>query len=206
MRFTRDIDKIRIRRRADRMAEPVTHGCNWDGCTDPAPHRAPKSPDRLREYFWFCGEHVREYNRTWNFFSNMNAAEVELYIKGNITGHRPTWAASQGNPNLHNTSMTGRGRAAGGKADRYNLFGDPSDPARAQNSSQATARRWPPLVREAFICMDLEETATLKEIKLRYKELVKRYHPDAHGGDRATEGQLKQVIQAYNRLKASGIK
>jgi len=54
--------------------------------------------------------------------------------------------------------------------------------------------------------MDLEETATLKEIKLRYKELVKRYHPDAHGGDRATEGQLKQVIQAYTRLKASGVK
>ncbi len=205
MKFTRDIDKIRIRRRTERLTEPVTHACNWDGCEDPAPHRAPKSPERLREYYWFCGDHVREYNRTWNFFAGMSAGEVEHYIKGNITGHRPTWSASQGNPNLHNTSMTGRGKSALNRGDRFNLFGDPSDPAARQNP-QAPARKWPPLVREAFICMDLEETATLKEIKLRYKELVKRFHPDAHGGDRATEGQLKQVIQAYNRLKASGIK
>jgi len=204
MKFTRDIDKIRIRRRSERAAEPVAHGCDWDGCSDPAPHRAPKSPDRLREYYWFCGDHVREYNRTWNFFSGMSETEVEHYIKGNITGHRPTWSAKQGNPSLNNTSMTGRGKAAMGRADRFSLFGDPSE--QTSQATQSPARKWPPLVREAFICMDLEETATLKEVKLRYKELVKRYHPDAHGGDRATEGQLKQVIQAYNRLKASGIK
>ncbi|MDO9459397.1 MAG: J domain-containing protein [Alphaproteobacteria bacterium] len=203
MKFTRDIDRIRIRRGAAKSAPPVSHACNWDGCTDPGPHRAPKSPDRLREYYWFCGDHVREYNRTWNFFSGMSSDEVEYYIKGNITGHRPTWSAKQGNPSLHNTSMTGRGRSAMGRGDPFNLFGDPSE---AQNPARPPARKWPPLVREAFICMDLEETATLKEIKLRYKELVKRFHPDAHGGDRATEGQLKQVIQAYNRLKASGIK
>jgi hypothetical protein len=205
MKFTRDIDKIRIRSRSARQAEPVAHVCNWDGCKDPAPHRAPKSPEALREYYWFCGDHVREYNRTWNFFSGMSADEVEHYIKGNITGHRPTWSAKQGNPSLHNTSMTGRGKSALRRGDRFGLFGDPSDPATAQNT-MAPARKWPPLVREAFVCMDLEETATLKEIKLRYKELVKRYHPDAHGGDRATEGQLKQVIQAYTRLKASGVK
>lgn len=206
MKFTRDIDRIRIRRRSDRLPDPVTHSCNWDGCKDPAPHRAPKSPERLREYYWFCGDHVREYNRTWNFFAGMSETEVEIYIKGNITGHRPTWAASQGNPNLLHTSLTGRGKSAMSRGDRFNLFDDPTGPAQAQKTTQAPPRKWPPLVREAFICMDLEETATLKEIKLRYKELVKRYHPDAHGGDRATEGQLKQVIQAYTRLKASGIK
>lgn len=206
MRFTRDIDRIRIRRRSERAAEPVTHACNWDGCKNPAPHRAPKAPERLREYYWFCGEHVREYNRTWNYFAGMNEREVQLYIKGNITGHRPTWSASHGNPNLHNTSMTGRGRAAMARGDRFSLFGDPSGSATAQNQPSPPARKWPPLVREAFICLNLEESATLKDIKVRYKELVKRFHPDAHGGDRATEGQLKQVIQAYNRLKASGIK
>ncbi len=206
MRFIRDIDKIRIRRRAERQAEPVTRACNWDGCEDPAPHRAPKSPEQLRDYYWFCAEHVRKYNRTWNFFSGMSEDEVERYIEGNITGHRPTWAARQGNPNLHNSSITGRGRAGMGRPDPYNLFGDPPEPAVAQNPVRPQARKWPPLVREAFICLELEETASLKEIKLRYKELVKRFHPDAHGGDRATEGQLKQVIQAYNRLKASGVK
>ena len=205
MKFTRDIDKIRIRPRSARQEEPVIHVCNWDGCNDPAPHRAPKSPEALREYHWFCADHVREYNRSWNFFSGMSEGEVEFYIKGNITGHRPTWSAKQGNPSLHNTSMTGRGRAAAGRADRFGLFEDPAGVS-AAGAPPAPARKWPPLVREAFICLELDESATLKEIKLRYKELVKRYHPDAHGGDRATEGQLKQVITAYNRLKASGVK
>ncbi len=52
--------------------------------------------------------------------------------------------------------------------------------------------------------MDLEETATLIEIKSRYKELVKRHHPDANGGDRSAEERLRKVIQAYDYLRKSG--
>ena len=37
-----------------------------------------------------------------------------------------------------------------------------------------------------------------------YKELVKRHHPDANGGDRKSEERLQAVIQAYNTLKTSG--
>ena len=29
--------------------------------------RAPKSPDNLEDFKWFCREHVREYNLKWNF-------------------------------------------------------------------------------------------------------------------------------------------
>ena len=31
--------------------------------------------------------------------------------------------------------------------------------------------------------------------------LVKRHHPDANNGDRATEDKLREIIQAYNYLK-----
>lgn len=203
VKFTRDIDRIRAARRKDEMAAPVKHFCAWEKCNAPAPHPAPKSPDRLREYHWFCAEHVREYNRTWNFFAGMNDAEIQQYIEGNITGHRPTWSSRMGNPYARPDGAAEDGAHKHG-ADRYNLFGDPH--AGTKENQRPAARQWPALVREAFICLELEETATLKEIKLRYKELVKRYHPDANGGDRATEGQLKQVIQAYNRLKACGIK
>lgn len=205
MKFTRDIDKIRVRRRAERQAVPVSHVCAWDNCKDPAPHKAPKSPERLREYFWFCGEHAREYNRSWNFFSGMSEDAVEDYIKDNLTGHRPTWKARMGNPGVHHSSADARNWDIH-SADKFNLFGDPSKPASAAKMASAPGRKWPPLISEAFRIMDLSETASLNEIKVRYKELVKRFHPDAHGGDRATEGQLKQVIQAYNRLKSCGIK
>ena len=38
----------------------------------------------------------------------------------------------------------------------------------------------------------------------RFKELVKRHHPDANGGDRASEDQLRAIIEAYNYLKKMG--
>jgi curved DNA-binding protein CbpA len=47
--------------------------------------------------------------------------------------------------------------------------------------------------------------ATAVEIKARFKELVKRHHPDTHGGDRSFEERLRAVIQAYNYLKSAGL-
>ncbi|MFZ0695495.1 MAG: DnaJ domain-containing protein, partial [Alphaproteobacteria bacterium] len=38
-------------------------------------------------------------------------------------------------------------------------------------------------------------------IKARYKELVKRHHPDTHGGDKAAEEKLKLINEAYGILK-----
>jgi curved DNA-binding protein CbpA len=35
--------------------------------------------------------------------------------------------------------------------------------------------------------------------------LVKRHHPDANGGDRASEAQLREIIAAYNYLKSAGL-
>jgi DnaJ-class molecular chaperone len=43
------------------------------------------------------------------------------------------------------------------------------------------------------------------EIKARFKELVKRHHPDANGGDRGAEDKLREIIQAYNYLKQAGL-
>ncbi|MGA1026496.1 MAG: molecular chaperone DnaJ, partial [Lutimaribacter sp.] len=36
--------------------------CEHDGCREPGKFRAPKAPDVLDEFFWFCKDHVREYN------------------------------------------------------------------------------------------------------------------------------------------------
>jgi DnaJ-class molecular chaperone len=58
--------------------------------------------------------------------------------------------------------------------------------------------------RKALHELGLEEGADRVEIKARFKLLVKRHHPDANGGDRATEDKLREIIQAYNYLKSTG--
>jgi len=44
--------------------------------------KAPKSPDRLREYYNFCTIHAREYNKNWNFFSNMSDEDIAEWQVG----------------------------------------------------------------------------------------------------------------------------
>jgi hypothetical protein len=68
--------------------------CQWKGCTKQGPHRAPKGRGRDGEYFAFCSEHVREYNKSYNYFNGMSDEEVEDYRKEDVTGHRPTWKVS----------------------------------------------------------------------------------------------------------------
>src|SRR5262249_45907727 len=56
--------------------------------------------------------------------------------------------------------------------------------------------------RRALDVLGLEPEATTAEIKLRFKALVKRHHPDANGGHLSREEKLREIIHAYNFLKS----
>ena len=62
-----------------------------------------------------------------------------------------------------------------------------------------------PLERKALEALSLDEGADRQRIKARFKELVKRHHPDANGGDKRSENKLREIIQAYNYLKQAGL-
>ena len=62
-----------------------------------------------------------------------------------------------------------------------------------------------PLARKAYETLDLPETTPKTEVKARFKILVKRFHPDMNGGDRSYEDKLREIINAYNTLKSSGL-
>ena len=61
-----------------------------------------------------------------------------------------------------------------------------------------------PLAQRAFDILSIENTTKPDAIKARYKALVKQLHPDANGGDRSLEDRLREIINAYNTLKAGG--
>ena len=75
-------------------------------------------------------------------------------------------------------------------------------------AAKAEAKRERPLKRLERKCLrqlNLEDSATKADIKARFKELVKRLHPDHNQGDRASEDKLREVIQAYNYLRQAGL-
>jgi DnaJ domain len=199
-------DRIRVRPDQDRRLRAELPGCQWPGCAAPATHRAPKGRLRASEYWQFCLEHVREYNNSYNFFAGMSDDAVAQYQKEAITGHRPTW--KMGSLGGKRGDAPRRGRGSFRTSDRatddpFSFFGEMgAQPGHARPASEG--RKILNAQRRAFDVLGLEADAKRADIKMRFKVLVKRHHPDANGGDRGSEDRLREIIQAYNYLKSAG--
>ncbi|MFB2550378.1 J domain-containing protein [Ensifer soli] len=196
-------DGIRTRRRAARPAEPVAPTCQWDGCERKADHRAPVGRHAEGQYFMFCFEHVKDYNKGYNYFSGLSDSEIARYQKEAITGHRPTWTVGV-NKDAKNGPAQAQARSgtAGAHARLRDPFGFVEQQARASEAPRQ--RKLKTLEAKAFETLNLAASATAADIKAAYKDLVKKHHPDANGGDRASEDRFRAVIQAYQLLKQAG--
>jgi curved DNA-binding protein CbpA len=171
----------------DRPGED-TRRCEHPGCTLDAEHRAPASRDRLEEYRWFCLEHVRDYNKAWNYYAGMSEADIERHRRRDTVWQRPSWPFGQFGENAR---YDGDYRIR----DGFGFFSD--DGAEGSAPKPMTEEQ------KALAEMDLKEPVTFEDVKTRYKNLVKELHPDANGGDRDAEERLKVVNQAYAALKMS---
>ena len=191
-------NRIRVKPPQDHAAARQAPACQWPGCACEATHRAPKGRMREREYWRFCLEHVREYNQSYNYFAGMSDEAVCAYQKDAVTGHRPTWKMgfNGGADKFHAARRCDRSVRGDARVRRRRAR------LRARRPAQE-ARPVRNAERKAFDTLGLEIDATAAEIKARFKELVKRHHPDANGGDRSTEDRLVEVIQAYNYLKSA---
>ena len=190
-------DRIRVKPTQDRRPKTGGPNCDWHGCKEKGTHRAPKGRDHENEYWRFCLDHVREYNQSYNFFKGMSDTAVMAYQKDALTGHRPTWKMGTGKGTMRPDSQN-----FATQGDPFGLF---SEGLRAEQQQRAEAAR--PVrnaERKALDTLGLEVGATPQQVKSRFKELVKRHHPDANGGDRSTEDRLVEVIQSYNYLKSVG--
>ena len=199
-------DRIRVKPDPERVSQRRFPVCEWDGCEAAGSHKAPKGRGREGQFHNFCIDHVRLYNKSYNYFSGMPEEAVTDWQKDAVTGHRPTW-----NMGVNPDSTAGQAKA---KADDFeiprNWTRRSGDPRRQFGRGRAQARPEPvrkakPLEKRALDTMGLEESASPEEIRARYKELVKLHHPDANGGDRSSEGQLQEILQAYKLLRTAGL-
>jgi|SRR5215813_5703199 len=198
-------DRIRVKPDKDRRLHAQCPACEWPSCKAPATHRAPKGRLREREYWRFCLDHVREYNQTYNYFAGMSMDDIARYQRDAVIGHRPTWKMGMigGRP----AARASRFRAEFVAQDPFDLFRELGGPDGVRRDrAGAEARPVRNAERKALDTLGLEAGASLKEVKSRFKALVKRHHPDANGGDRSSEDQLREIIQAYNYLKSIGFR
>ena len=169
--------------------------CEWEGCARKGEHKAPKSRDNVHEYQWLCLDHVREFNKSWNFFDGMDDGEVRKFQKDSAMGHRPTWKL--GDKAAHPGAQRGFQQDP---EDPFRLF----ERTRKQTNAPNPRRKLPKQVEDAFFTLGLRPPSSPKSIRNKYKELVKKFHPDANQGETVYEERLKRIIEAYQNLKSAG--
>jgi DnaJ-domain-containing protein 1 len=186
--------KTRGKRGMSGAFETSTRACEHEGCTESGQYRAPKSPDNLDEYFWFCKTHVREYNLKWNFFTGATEEEMEAQMDKDRVWGRET--KPFGRP-----SEEQRAWARLGVDDPHQVLGEKA----TQNPGRAVTgtRRLPPTERRALEILEARDTWTKGEIRKQYRSLIKVLHPDMNGGDRSDEERLQEVVWAWEQIKES---
>ena len=161
------------------------------GCQEPGQYRAPKSPRNLDDYYWFCKDHVREYNANWNYFQGQSEAEFQQFLDNATVWERPTKPFGKAQEQAW---------ARHGVSDPLEILGANGT---APEARARMARKLPPTERRALEILDARDSWTKQEIRKQYKSLVKDLHPDMNGGDRSDEDRLQEVVWAWDQIKDS---
>ena len=166
--------------------------CEWDSCKNNGKFKAPVERDNSKKFRWLCEEHIKLFNKNWNYFEGMGQNEIENFLKSDITWHRPTqkFGSSDNFFNiLWNNALN----------DKFNFF--QQDNVINPNSKKLTEKDI-----DAFKIMDLDLNASWPIIQKKFKTLVKKFHPDKNLGSKKFEDKLKKITLAYSHLKIVMIK
>lgn len=175
--------------------------CDQPECTEAGEHRAPKSRANLvdnhldvtqGDYYWFCRDHARAYNAAWDYFKGMSTDDIHRFQREVPAWHRPTWKRGKLGPTVETAKVQ----------DPFDILkGQRPFAERPETANFGSGHR--PLStadRDALDCLGLDTTATKSDIKRAYKLLVKKYHPDANGGNRQSEDMFRKIGDAYRQL------
>jgi len=162
--------------------------CEWKNCKEIGKYKAPLEKDNSKNYEWLCEEHIKLFNKNWNYFEGMSQNEIENFLKSDITWHRPTQKFSSPD-NYFNILWNNTLR------DKFNFFEQDKILKNFGN------RKLSEKDRDAFKIMGLEFNADWPIIQKKFKTLVKKLHPDRNAGNKELEDKLKKITLAYSHLK-----
>ena len=162
--------------------------CEWNNCNKEGLYKAPKEKDNSKEYRLLCLEHVREFNKSWNYFSGMSDEQVINFLKSDITWHKPTQSFSSSD----NFFKILWNNALKDEAQKFKNF---------QNLDHMKKFRFNSQDFQAFTILDMPAGIEWKKIQEKFKMLVKKFHPDMNAGNKKFEEKLKIITLAYTQLK-----
>ncbi len=162
--------------------------CDWNNCKEIGEYRAPVEKDNSKKFRMLCLEHVKEFNKNWNYFSGMNDNEVMEFLKSDMVWHKPTQSFSSSDnffKVLWNNTLS---------EDSKNIN---------LNSENSNMRQFKFDHKDikAFGILGISVGLKWQKIQKKFKILVKKFHPDMNSGNKKYEEKLKLITLAYTQLK-----
>ena len=161
--------------------------CDWENCDQVGAYKAPIEKDNSKKFRLLCLEHIKIFNKKWNYFENMNDQEIEYFVKSDLTWHKSTksFGSSENFFNiLWNNALE----------DKLNIF-------KSSGFQEFKKKKLSNNDKDALDIMDLKYDTKWEEIQKKFKVLVKKYHPDKNFGSKKYEDTLKKITLAYSQLK-----
>tara|TARA_B100001123_G_C14663049_1_gene770421 strand:+ start:31 stop:549 length:519 start_codon:yes stop_codon:yes gene_type:complete len=162
--------------------------CDWENCNQAGEFKAPLEKDNSKNFRWLCEEHIKLFNKKWNYFDGMSQNQIEDFLKSDLTWHRPTqkFGSSDNFFNiLWNNALN----------DKF-FFSTQEKRMNGLSDRKLNQRD-----KDAFKIMGLELNASWPMIQKKFKTLVKKFHPDRNAGNKLFEDKLKKITLAYSHLK-----
>lgn len=165
--------------------------CDSPKCNEKGEYRAPKSRVMLNKYFYFCLDHIKEYNKSWDFYKGMSVEQIENSMRSDTFWDRPSWPLKNSFKNIF---------------DEFNEYVEDfvkNDDDKINNTYFKNKLLDESLTIEeakALKELDLKMPISLEKIKKNYKKLVKIFHPDVNGNNKDAEEKFKQINESYKLL------
>ena len=171
--------------------------CDSIQCLERGEYRAPKSRVLLNDYFYFCLNHIKEYNKSWDFYKGMSVDQIENAMRNDTVWDRPSWPLKGNYNNVFDEFNEYVDEFIKNDSDKINesyFKNKLMDESLSLEESQAIKR------------LELKMPITHEKIKKNYKKLVKIFHPDVNGNNKKAEEKFKQINESYKILLKKFIK
>ena len=163
--------------------------CEWSKCNKIGVHRAPVEKDNSKKFRLLCLEHIKIFNKSWNYFADMNENEVENFIKSDLTWHKPTKSFGS-SENFFRILWV-------------NALSDKPGAFKNSTFDDFKKSKFSDRDKDALKILGLKNNTNWSDIQKRFKMLVKKYHPDKNKGSKKYEDILKKITLAYSQLRLS---
>ena len=155
--------------------------CSEEGCDAPGVFKVTDPFYEGQPPRFLCEKHIKIHNESMDFYRDMTPEQIEHQLREDMKWRKPTWPL--------------------GVQRRRFPFLYKDSPFETDSSTKTPTVHIPNTIQDALAVLSVTFPLTMVQLKKAYKEMVKKYHPDANRHLKDAEERVKAINAAYTLLR-----